>query len=104
MVAVGVGNTANNVMNCKPNVEHGGSLASTSGFLANRTPYIILTRARQCVPSNVEKYKGFPSLITSKLKNVSGFTSVSVIHIDDVPCSNEELKELDELLKGGVIV
>ena len=72
--------------------------------LANRIPYIILTRARQCVPKDVEKYKGFPSLITSKLKNISGFTSVTTIHLDGVPCSQEELNELDDLLKGGVII
>ena len=104
MVAVGVGTTANNVMNGKPTIEHGGSLGSTSGLLANRIPYIILTRARQCVPKDVEKYKGFPSLITSKLKNMSGFTSVTTIHLDGVPCSHEELLELDDLLKGGVII
>ena len=104
MVAVGVGNTANNVMNGKPNIQHGGSLGSTSGFLGTRIPYLIITRPRQCVPTGVNKFKGLPSLITSKLKNVTGFTQVHDIHLDDVPCSDAEKTELRSILESGVIV
>lgn len=104
MVAVGVGNTANNVMNGKPNIQHGGSLGSTSGFLGTRIPYLIITRPRQCVPTGVNKFKGLPSLITSKLKNVTGFTQVHDIHLDDLPCSDAEKTELRSILESGVIV
>lgn len=104
MVAVGVGNTANNVMNSKPNIQHGGSLGSTSGFLGTRIPYLIITRPRQCVPTGVNKFKGLPSLITSKLKNVTGFTQVHDIHLDDLPCSDAEKTELRSILESGVIV
>ena len=104
MVAVGVGNTANNVMNGKPNIQHGGSLGSTSGFLGTRIPYLIITRPRQCVPTGVNKFKGLPSLITSKLKNVTGFTQIHDIHLDDLPCSDAEKSELRSMLESGVIV
>lgn len=104
MVAVGVGNTANNVMNGKPNIQHGGSLGSTSGFLGTRIPYLIITRPRQCVPTGVNKFKGLPSLITSKLKNVTGFTQVHDIHLDALPCSDAEKTELRSILESGVIV
>lgn len=104
MVAVGIGNTANNVMNSKPTIEHASSLGSSSGFLSIRKPYLIITRANQCVPKDIEKYHGLPSLITTKLKDVSGYTEVSNIHLDNVSCSEEEKIELDGLLKGGVIV
>lgn len=104
MVAVGIGNTANNVMNSKPTIEHASSLGSSSGFLSIRKPYLIITRANQCVPKDIEKYHGLPSLITTKLKDVSGYTEVSIIHLDNVSCSEEEKIELDGLLKGGVIV
>lgn len=104
MVAVGVGNTANNVMNGKPNIQHGGSLGSTSGFLGTRIPYLIITRPRQCVPAGVNKFKGLPSLITSKLKNVTGFTQVHDIHLDELPCSDAEKTELRSILESGVII
>lgn len=104
MVAVGVGNTATNVMNGKPNIQHGGSLGSTSGFLGTRIPYLIITRPRQCVPTGINKFKGLPSLITSKLKNVTGFTQVHDIHLDELPCSDAEKTELRSILERGVIV
>lgn len=104
MVAVGIGNTANNVMNSKPTIERASSLGSSNGFLGVRKPYLIITRANQCVPKDVEKYHGLPSLITTKLKDVSGYTEVSIIHLDNVSCSEEEKIELDGLLKGGVII
>lgn len=104
MVAVGIGNTANNVMNGKPTIEHGGSLGSASGFLGVRVPYLIITRPRQCVPEKINKFKGLPSLITSKLKNVTGFTQVHEIHLDALPCSDEEKRELKSILESGVII
>lgn len=104
MVAVGIGNTANNVMNGKPTIQHGGSLGSASGFLGTRIPYLIITRPRQCVPKGVNKFKGLPSLITSKLKNVTGFTQVHDIHLDDIPCSETEKSELRAILESGVII
>ena len=104
MAAVGIGSTANNVMNSKPNIQHGGSLGSTSGFLGTRTPYLIITRPRQCVPDGVEAFTGFPSFITDKLKNVTGFTKIDVIHLDNVAITQAEKSELLALLREGVII
>lgn len=104
MAAVGIGSTANNVMNSKPNIQHGGSLGSTSGFLGTRTPYLIITRPRQCVPEGVEAFTGFPSFITDKLKNVTGFTKIDVIHLDNVAITQAEKSELLALLREGVII
>lgn len=104
MAAVGIGSTANNVMNGKPNIQHGGSLGSTSGFLGTRTPYLIITRPRQCVPEGVEAFTGYPSFITDKLKNVTGFTKIDAIHLDDVAITQAEKSELLSLLKEGVII
>lgn len=104
MAAVGIGSTANNVMNSKPNIQHGGSLGSTSGFLGTRTPYLIITRPRQCVPEGVEAFTGYPSFITDKLKNVTGFTKIDVIHLDNVAITQAEKSELLALLREGVII
>ena len=93
-----------NVMNLKPSIERSGAIGSSASLLAIRTPYIILTRPRQAKPENQNVYTGYPSFITETLNDISGWTIVQAIHLDNIPCTADELDEIDSLLKGGVIL
>lgn len=95
-------NTAMNDM--KPNVEKSGSISGTGALLAIQKPYLILTRPNQALPENQNKYTGYPSFITAKLSDISGYTEIEKIHVDDVPCTESELVEIETLLKQGVIL
>ena len=39
-----------------------------------------------------------------KLKDLSGYTEVESIHLENVPAMEEELNEIERLLKSGVIL
>ena len=92
-----------NVMNIKPSIERSGAIGSSGAVLAVRTPYLILTRPRMARPDSQSEYTGYPSFITETLNDLSGWTIVQAIHLDDIPCTAEEMDEIDALLKGGVI-
>lgn len=88
----------------KPNVQKSGSMSSSIGLMGVQTPYIILTRPRQCVPGKQNEYTGYPSYITETLGSLSGYTEIHSIHLDGIPATDEELNEIDSLLSKGVIL
>ena len=100
--AVGtIASTAVNSM--KPSVEKSGSLSGTGGMLGVQTPYLILTRPRQAVPSQQNKFMGYPSFITENLGSISGYTEVEFVHLENISATESELSEIENLLKTGVI-
>lgn len=92
-----------NVMSLKPSIERSGAIGSSGGMLAIQTPYLILTRPRQVRPESQSVYTGYPSFITETLGDLNGWTIIQAIHLDNIPCTSEELEEIDGLLKAGVI-
>lgn len=95
-------NTASNVMQAKPHYQHGGSAGMGTGIFGIQKPYLIIKRPRQCLPVDNNKYQGYPSMATLGLGNLTGFTKVLQIHLDNLPATDAEKKELETILKGGV--
>ncbi len=87
----------------KPQVEKSGSISGSAGVLNMQTPYLILIRPRQALPSKQNEFIGYPSLITVQLTELKGYTEVQSIHLENIPATQEELAEIESLLKGGVI-
>ena len=101
-MAIGqIASTAVNTM--KPSIEKSGSMGGTGGMLGVQKPYLILSRPRQALPSNQNTFSGYPSFITEKLGDLSGYTEIDSIHLENVPATESELSEIESLLKGGVI-
>lgn len=98
------GALASNVMGMKTHVEKSGSMGGMGGMLGVKTPYIILTRPRQALPAEQNTFTGYPSFITTTLGNCSGYTVVHEIHIEGLSATDDEKREIDQLLKGGVIL
>lgn len=86
------------------NIERGGELSPNAGALGLLTPYIILHRPVQSLPSNFGHFKGYPSNITRTLGSVSGYTEVNYIHLDGTTATDAEREEIYALLKAGVIL
>lgn len=88
----------------KPNVEKSGALSGTGGILGIQKPYLILSRPRQALPDYQNTYTGYPSYITSTLGDLSGYTEIEEIHLHDIPATGDEISEIENLLKTGVIL
>lgn len=87
----------------KPQIEKSGSISGSAGVLNMQTPYLILIRPRQALPSKQNEFIGYPSLITVQLTELTGYTEVQSIHLENIPATQEELAEIQSLLEGGVI-
>ena len=102
LAAGAIASTAVNSM--KPNVEKSGSMGGMGGMLGVQTPYLILTRPRQATPKYQNKFSGYPSFITMSLGECSGYTEVDTVHLENIAATEQELSEIERLLKGGVIL
>lgn len=87
----------------KPQIRRGGSVASAAGLMSIQTPYLIITRPRMAVAENQNAYQGYPSYITQSLGSCVGYTEVEEVHLEHVPATDEEIREIETLLKGGVL-
>lgn len=100
-----VSEVASTVINtAKPTMERSGSMSGTGGMMATQYPYLILTRPRQALPELQNKFSGYPSFISSYLSDLSGYTEVYSIHLEGISATGVELSEIEQILKGGVIL
>lgn len=95
---------ASTVAGMKPQVQHSGNMAGSSGILSVRYPVLIVSRPKICAPAKQSKYTGYPLYKTKKLINASGFTKIYEVHLDGIPCTDEEKDMLNDLLRKGVIL
>ena len=94
---------ANTALNSKPSISRSGSMGGSAGLMSYQKPYIIINRPRMSVPDKLNKFVGNTLNVTMNLGNLKGFTQVELIHLDGIPCTDNERNELEMLLKGGVI-
>ena len=92
------------VMSAKPRIERTGSLGAVTGQMAVQTPFLIITRPEQSLAENYKHYNGYPSNITSRLGDLTGFTKVENIRLNDIPATQPEIMEIYDLLEKGVII
>lgn len=82
-----------------------GSLTSNNGLAGVQYPYIVINRPIVNYPSNYGHTVGYPSMKSATLSSLSGFTKVSEIHLNGFSgATQEELNEIERLLKEGVIL
>ena len=94
----------NAVMSMKPNVIRSGNLSANAGFLGLKKPVITLTLPNLCRPADENKLTGMPCQKSGLLSDFTGFNIVSACHLDNIPCTKEELRMIDEALAKGVIL
>lgn len=99
----GIGAASSIISSSKPTVERSGAMSSTGGLLGIQKPYLILTRPKQALPENQNKYTGYPSFITMALSDCTGYTEIDSVHLENMSCTDEEALEIENILKSGVI-
>lgn len=106
--AMGVGATlsaAASVASSKITTSRSGSLSGSVGLLDDFVPFFIFHRPVQSLANNFKGHKGYPSNITRQLSNVSGYTEVEYINLQNIPnATDSEMEEIKSLLGSGVLI
>ena len=87
----------------KTQVQHSGQFSGSSGAMGGKKPYLIISRPQTRTPSKIGEYKGIPSNAIHKLSSCTGFVKVNEVHIKSKTAYDNEIQEIESLLKSGVI-
>lgn len=85
-------------------IARNGGFGDANAGMMIQYPYVIISRPEQNVPEDYGHYYGYPSNIYQNLGSLKGYTEVAAIHVDGISATEQEIDELDSLLKGGVIL
>ena len=100
----GIASVAQNVTGAKPTYQRSGSMGGMGGMMGIKTPYIIIERPVQAVPGYQNQIIGYPSFITRLIGDFHGYTEIEQCHLENIPCTGEEMMEIENILKSGVIL
>ena len=96
--------TANAVTSLKPSVAHSGSIGGGAGIMGVNYPYLIFNTPHVSIPSQQRHYTGYPSNQIVKLSALSGFNVIQAINLSVAGANDSEMNEIENILKGGVIL
>ena len=88
----------------KSNNARSGGFAGNSGAMGIKTPYLIIERPQTKVADLFPSLSGYPTNVSNQLKDFSGQVNVSYVHVEGINATDVELKEIESLLKSGVLV
>nr|DAP73848.1 MAG TPA: hypothetical protein [Caudoviricetes sp.] len=86
------------------NVDRSGSFTGNSGAMGSKVPYIIISRPQTAMADKFETLSGYPSNTYTPLSACKGFTQVKYCHVENFSATETEKKEIERLLKEGVIL
>lgn len=92
------------VMSAQKQVQHSGGFSGNSGAMGCKIPYLIIERPQTKVASLMPSLDGYPTNYSVKLSDCSGQVVVSSAHIEGINATKNELKEIERLLKAGILV
>lgn len=92
------------VSGSKPTLLRGGQTGGVAGALGVQNCVIYLTRPNQSLAEDYASERGYPSNITATLGDLKGFTAVESCHVGIPGATDEELAEIENFLKSGVIL
>ena len=87
----------------KTQVQHSGQFSGCSGAMGGKKPYLIISRPQTRTPQKIAEYEGIPTNSIHQLINCNGFTKVKEVHVVSKTAYDNEIQEIESLLKTGVI-
>lgn len=85
-------------------VSRSGKISGNAGILGDYQPFIVITRPINDKPSTYNYNIGQTYNKSVQLGTLSGFTVVDEAHIEGMSATETEKKEIERLLKEGVII
>ena len=90
--------------NIKPNISRSGTFGGNHGAMGIKTPYLIVTRPMPYMPNGYQNLIGNPDYNVTQLGNMSGYVRCAALHLENVPCTDTEMRMIERALLDGVYV
>lgn len=95
---------AGGLLNARTSVQHSGGFSGNAGAMGGKIPYLIINRPQTKVAPNFEKMDGYPTNNYINVGDCTGYIKASSVHVIDVNATDDELKEINDLLLSGIII
>ena len=99
-----VATSAINAASVHGDIAQSNSYNGSAAFLGCRYPFLLIERPVSSYAKNYQHEVGIPANLYGKLGDVSGFVRMDNVHLDGIPCTDEERAYIAEALRKGVIV
>lgn len=104
MAATGAAEIASNPSLLSAQVMRSGAISGGAGCMASQKPFVIREAVRFHTTQGFNTISGYPSYYYKPLSTMHGFTSVLDVHLHGIQGTHQELAEIENLLKEGVIL
>lgn len=99
-----IANTVGGVLSSKPHTAHSGAFSGNSGFLGERKCFLTIKRPKQALPENYSTVAGYPCMMWKNFGELVGFTKIHSVQLSGLTATQNELDEILQLLKTGVVL
>ncbi len=102
----GISNVASGIASggMKPTVSRSGGMGGASSLMGMRTPYLVFQRPKTSLPGNYNNLYGYACNKYLKLGNCKGFTQVEHMRLQVQGATDDEMKEIENILHKGVFI
>lgn len=102
----GISNVASGIASggMKPTVQRSGGMGGASSLMGMRTPYLVFQRPKTSLPANYNSLYGYACNKYLRLGNCRGFTQVEHMHLQVAGATDDEMKEIENILHKGVFI
>lgn len=93
-----------NALSTKPGSGTSSSYSGIAGVLSHLRPCIKITSNKSPLPADYKEIQGYPSNVSVQLSECEGYTEINTVHLENMGyATEEEIEEIEEFLKRGVI-
>lgn len=85
------------------NVVQVGNITSNNGFGGINYPYVIVRRIKSALPDGFGSEYGFLSMMHGRIGDLNGYTEMDEHHFTSSTATDQEIKEIEDILKSGFI-
>lgn len=102
----GISNVASGIASggMKPTVQRSGGMGGAASLMGMRTPYLVFQRPKTSLPGNYNNLYGYACNKYLKLSKCRGFTQVEHMHLQVQGATDDEMKEIENILHKGVFI
>ena len=102
----GISNVASGVASggMKPTVQRSGGMGGAASLMGMRIPFLVFQRPKTSLPTNYNSVYGYACNKYLKLGNCKGFTQVEHMHLQVAGATDDEMKEIENILHKGVFI
>lgn len=86
-----------------PQVSRSGAVSGGAGCMAVQKPFVIREAVRFHSTSGFNTVSGYPSYYFKALSEMHGYTVCYDVHLTGIPATENEINEIENLLKEGVV-